>query len=181
MFLSATCRNWLPPFKRLHQRLLNTAAIFILFFTGTGASTLHQPGVGAYFPDRKPILFFATMSTVMELKGNAASQTMHFSGAGFASHLGNTFIDVNTTVTSGALPGQVKGQATFTAATGDEFYTSFTGTTVNEGGKTVVHFVHAITGGTGRFNDINGLLRGNCTHDTNSKKGTIALEGEIDL
>jgi hypothetical protein len=41
--------------------------------------------------------------------------------------------------------------------------------------------VHAITGGTGRFNDINGMLRGNCTHDTNSKKGTIALEGEIDL
>jgi hypothetical protein len=181
MLLSAKCRNWLPQINRLHQQLLNTAAIFILFFTGIGASTLYKPGAGAHFSPNKPIIFFASMSTVMQLKADASSQTMHFSGAGFASHLGNSFIVVNAIASSGALPGQVKGTATFTAASGDEFYTSFTGTTVNEGGKTVVHFVHAITGGTGRLNDINGLLRGNCTHDTNSKKGTIALEGEIDF
>jgi hypothetical protein len=181
MLLSAKCRNWLPQINRLHQQLLNTAAIFILFFTGTGASTLYKPGVGAHFSTNKPIIFFASMSTMMQLKGNSPSQTMHFNGAGFASHLGNTFIEVNTTLVPATMPGQVRGNATFTAATGEEFYTSFTGTTVNEEGKTIVHFVHCITGGTGRFNDINGLLRGNCTHDSNSKKGTIALEGEIDF
>ncbi len=181
MCISAKCRDWLPPLKRLHQPLLNIAAISILFFAGSGASTLPQPGVGAYFQDNKPMIFFATMSTVMELKGNATAQTMHFSGAGFASHLGSSYIEVNTVVTSGALPGHLKGNATFTAASGDEFYTSFTGTTLKEGGTTTVHFVHAITGGTGQFNDINGLLRGDCKHDDNSKKGSISLEGEIDF
>ncbi len=121
------------------------------------------------------------MTTVMQVKGDAVAQTMHFSGAGFASHLGNTFIEVKTTAGPGSLPGQLKGNAIFTAATGDEFYTSFTGSTQNHEGKTVVHFVHAITGGTGRFNEINGMLRGDCIHDVHSKKGTINLEGEIDF
>lgn len=128
----------------------------------------------------KPVVFWATFATSIELSGTPPIQTARSTGVGTATHLGKTTFEGISTVNFSVQPVQLNGTATFTAANGDEIYTSFTGTTTNEAGMAKGNFVHVITGGTGRFSDANGLLRAISLHNLSTQAGTLKFEGEID-
>jgi hypothetical protein len=95
------------------------------------------------------------------------------SGEGNATHLGNMSFssDVYVAVT-GAPPFQVNGTAVFTAANGDQFFTSVSGLST-PADEVVARITHTITGGTGRFENASGTL------NAITIGSTVTLEGEI--
>lgn len=128
----------------------------------------------------KPVVFWATFTTTIQLSGTPPIQSARSAGAGTATHLGKTIFEGISTVNFAIQPVQLNGTATLIAANGDEIYTSFTGTTINEAGMAKGSFVHVVTGGTGRFSDVNGLLRATSSHSMATQTGTLSFEGEID-
>jgi len=75
-------------------------------------------------------------------------------GVGTATHLGVITVQRTATLTATATPGvfDVKGQATLTAASGEQLTSTFTGT-LNAGHADLVY---EWTGGTGRFQQATG-------------------------
>ena len=102
-------------------------------------------------------------------------------GTGHATHLGNsTFVALSTIDFTTQPPFQLSGTATFTAANGDEFYTTFTGTSTpnGEGTFTIVN-AHTITGGTGRFQNATGSFSGYTVAFPGHTEASIDYEGTI--
>ena len=102
-------------------------------------------------------------------------------GAGHATHLGNgTCVALSTLDFSTQPPFQLGGTATFTAANGDEFYTTFTGTsTPNVQGTFDIINTHMITGGTGRFQNATGSFVGYTVAFPGHTEGSIDYNGTI--
>ncbi|HEU5054174.1 MAG TPA: hypothetical protein VFT78_13735 [Hanamia sp.] len=94
-------------------------------------------------------------------------------GQGNATHLGNMSFssDVYVAVT-GAPPFQVNGTAVFTAANGDQFFTSVSGLST-PADEVVARINHTITGGTGRFENASGSF------NATTIGHTVTLEGQI--
>ena len=103
-------------------------------------------------------------------------------GLGSSSHLGKgSFVAIPTLNFTTPPPFSLSGTAVFTAANGDEFYTSFTGTATPNGlGANIVVMTHSITGGTGRFTDASGTFIGNTVAAPGHAEGFITYEGTID-
>ena len=106
--------------------------------------------------------FKGTYTTSSEILQPAPFLHTRITGIGQASHLGKgSFVALSTLNLTTAPPFQLGGTATFTAANGDEFYTTFTGTaTPNGQGALNVSMSHTITGGTGIFENATGSFEG---------------------
>jgi hypothetical protein len=102
-------------------------------------------------------------------------------GYGQSSHLGkSTFVAYSTVNLSTPPPFQVSGTAIFTAANGDAFYTSVTGTAMPNGqGANNVVINSIITGGTGRFKNATGSFVGSTVAVPGHTEGVITYEGTI--
>lgn len=102
-------------------------------------------------------------------------------GYGQSSHLGkSTFVALSTINLTTLPPFRVSGTATFTAANGDAFYTSFIGTAMPNGqGANNVVMTHTITGGTGRFAHATGSFVGSTVAVPGHTEGVITYEGTI--
>ncbi|HEY1111948.1 MAG TPA: hypothetical protein VGE66_00245 [Chitinophagaceae bacterium] len=102
-------------------------------------------------------------------------------GYGQSSHLGkSSFVALTTLNLTTPPPFSLEGTAVFTAANGDEFYTTFSGTaTPNGAGANEVEMVHTITGGTGRFSGATGSFSGYTVAVPGHTQGTITHEGTI--
>ena|SRR5688572_23665486 len=113
----------------------------------------------------------------------AGPSVQRITGVGTATHLGqNTFVANATVNFSTPPPFAVQGTAVFTAANGDQFFTSFTGTSTPTGpGTSRGDFVHTITGGTGRFSDITGTLVGVAIVTVGSPTNTVSYQGTINF
>jgi hypothetical protein len=129
---------------------------------------------------KKDVPFKASFKTQIQIMGTPPIQPVRSFGQGIASHLGRSEFDANSTVNFTVQPAQINGTATITAANGDSFTTSFSGTTsLNGDGTATGHFTHTITGGTGRFSDISGTLNGVSLHNMSTNIGTLDLYGSI--
>lgn len=102
-------------------------------------------------------------------------------GIGQASHLGEgKFIAMSTLNLTSPPPFNFSGTCTFFAANGDEFYTSFVGTSMPQpDGTLVVHMRHLIKGGTGRFAEASGTLAGHSHVDPTAPSAISTYEGTI--
>ena len=125
--------------------------------------------------------FKGSYSTVSEILQPAPILKTRITGTGHVSQLGySTFVALSTLDFTTQPPFQLGGTATFTAANGDEFYTSFTGTsTPAEQGMLNVAMIHTITGGTGRFQNASGSFAGQTTAFPGHSDGYIEHEGTI--
>ena len=110
----------------------------------------------------KTLPFKGTYTTSSEILQPAPFLHTRITGIGQASHLGkSSFVALSALDLTTAPPFQLGGTATFTAANGDEFYTTFTGTaTPNGQGALNVSMSHTITGGTGIFENAKGSFEG---------------------
>ena len=130
---------------------------------------------------QKELPFKGTYITSSEILQPPPFLQTRITGAGNASHLGNSsFVAVSSLNFTTPPPFQLGGTATFTAANGDEIYTSFTGTaTPNQDGSLNVSMVHIITGGNGRFQHASGNFSGFSVATPGHSEGSIAHEGII--
>ena len=102
-------------------------------------------------------------------------------GIGQASHLGEgKFIAMSTLNLTTPPPFNFSGTCTFFAANGDEFYTSFVGTSMPQpDGTLVVNMTHQIKGGSGRFAEATGTLAGHSHVDPTAPSAISTYEGTI--
>ena len=102
-------------------------------------------------------------------------------GIGQSSHLGKgSFVAYSTVNFTTPPPFSLGGTAVFTAANGDEFYTTFTGTAMPTGtGSNEIEMHHTITGGTGRFENVSGTLNGYTIATPGHANGYVTYEGSI--
>ena len=102
-------------------------------------------------------------------------------GLGQSSHLGNgKFVALSTLNLTTPPPFHLSGTCTFFAANGDEFYTTFAGTSMPQpDGTSVVQMTHHITGGTGRFVEATGTFVGRTHVDPTAPSAVIDYEGTI--
>lgn len=102
-------------------------------------------------------------------------------GIGQSSHLGRgSFVAYSTVNFTTPPPFSLGGTAVFTAANGDEFYTTFTGTATPTGtGSNEIEMHHTITGGTGRFENASGTIDGYTIATPGHANGYVTYEGSI--
>ena len=125
--------------------------------------------------------FKGSFTTTSEILQPAPVLKTRITGTGNVSQLGKTsFVALSTLNFTTQPPFILGGTATFTAANGDEIYTSFTGTSTPAGeGMLNVVMTHTITGGTGRFLNATGSFTGNTTAFPGHSEGYIEHEGTI--
>jgi hypothetical protein len=125
--------------------------------------------------------FKGSYTTSSEILQPAPILKTRITGTGHVSQLGySTFVAYSTLNFTSQPPFQLGGTATFTAANGDEVYTSFTGTsTPTAQGMLDVSMTHIITGGTGRFQNATGSFVGHTIAFPGHSEGYIEHEGVI--
>ncbi|MGN6399697.1 MAG: hypothetical protein ACTHMD_04545 [Flavisolibacter sp.] len=129
----------------------------------------------------KALPFKGTYTTSSEILQPAPFLHTKITGMGQASHLGkSTFVALSTLDFTTPTPFQLGGTAIFTAANGDAFYTTFTGTaTPNGQGALNITNSHTITGGTGIFQHATGSIEGYTVAVPGHAEATIDYEGTI--
>ena len=122
-----------------------------------------------------------TYETTNERLSNPPMLLQRITGIGQSSHLGEgKFVALSTLNLTTAPPFSLSGTATFYAANGDIFTTSFAGTaSPNTDGTLNVSMLHTITGGTGRFEHATGSFVGTTVGNPNMPGGEITYEGYI--
>lgn len=161
-----------------NKRIFNYVNIF--FFLPLVALMLCSFFIEGSNEQKKDVPFKASFKTQIQIMGAPPVQPVRSSGPGIASHLGKAEFEANSTVNFTVQPAQINGTATITAANGDSFTTSFTGTsTPNGDGTATGYFSHTITGGTGRFSDISGSLTAVSLHNLSTNAGTLEFNGTI--
>jgi hypothetical protein len=102
-------------------------------------------------------------------------------GTGNATHLGNaTFLVEATLNVSTPPPFGVTGTGTFTAANGDQFYTTIAGLVTPTGPTTQRgELTHTIIGGTGRFQNASGSFLAIALVNSTSATNTVSFNGSI--
>ena len=125
--------------------------------------------------------FKGSYTTTSEILQPAPILKTRITGTGNVSQLGkSTFVALSTLNFTTQPPFTLAGTATFTAANGDEVYTSFTGTsTPTAQGMLDVSMTHIITGGTGRFQNATGSFVGHTIAFPGHSEGYIEHEGVI--
>ncbi len=125
--------------------------------------------------------FKGTYTTKAQVLQRPPFLRQRITGTGQATHLGqSTFVALSTVNLTTAPPFSLSGTAIFSAANGDEFYTTFSGTsTPIGGGRSNVVITHTITGGTGRFENATGSFTGTTIANPALPTGSISYEGNI--
>lgn len=102
-------------------------------------------------------------------------------GAGNATHLGqSSFVSITTVDRSTPPPFAVSGTRTFTAANGDQLFTTFTGTSSPTGPRSSRADLHdVIVGGTGRFAHASGSFDGVAINDPTTSTLEVTFNGYI--
>ena len=102
------------------------------------------------------------------------------SAEGTATHLGRYAAEFNATVN--VLDGTATGSYTFTAANGDQVFSTFIGLGVPAGGSMAsITERLTITGGTGRFAGASGALVVQRTLDQSTGESSGSIEGSITM
>jgi hypothetical protein len=129
----------------------------------------------------KAVPFKGKYATTVQVLSGPPQLRQRITGIGLATHLGeSSFVANNTVYITPPPPFQAAGTTIFVADNGDEFYTSFTGTsTPGPNGTSMVVVNHTITGGTGRFSDATGTFTGNTIANPALPTGTITYNGTI--
>jgi hypothetical protein len=155
----------------------------LLFLVGMGLGSmqpiLSQGKANSPVTRLQDVPFHANLQTSITITGVPPAQQVRSAGTGTATHLGKTTFEVQATVNVLMQPAVVTGRATFTAANGDQFFTSFTGVTRPENGAVIGNFVHEVTGGTGRFSEITGSFTGHSVHPLGLQSGSLVFDGTI--
>lgn len=138
-----------------------------------------DPGINSV-NNENSVPFRGDYVTTHELLQGPAVQRI--SGTGHATHLGASTFVANATVNFNTPPPfAISGTAVFTAANGDQFFTSFTGLSIPTGnGNSRGIINHTITGGTGRFEDASGSFTGLATVTQGSPTNTVTINGSIE-
>ncbi len=118
-------------------------------------------------------------STEFVVSEDANGAVRHLDGTGHATHLGQFILSSDFTVRFPS--GDATGTATWTAANGDQLFTSVVGH-----GDVVFPIVtitetHTITGGTGRFANASGTIRIARSANILTGVSTGSLSGQINL
>ena len=123
---------------------------------------------------------FTTVNTILVLPPNMEQSVV---GTGTATFLGScTFVAMTNVTVSGTPPFAVNGTKTFTAANGDQLFTSFTGTSGPVAPNVTQANLHeVITGGTGRFENASGSFETTAIADQVTPSFTADLKGTIKL
>ena len=129
----------------------------------------------------KAVPFKGEYTTTVQTLSGPPQLRQRITGIGHATHLGeSSFVANNTVYITPPPPFLAAGTTIFVAGNGDEFYTSFTGTsTPGPNGTSTVVINHTITGGTGRFSDAAGTFTGNTIANPALPTGTITYDGTI--
>ena len=125
--------------------------------------------------------FKGEYTTTVQVLSGPPQLRQRITGLGHATHLGESSFVANNTITI-ALPPPflATGTTVFVADNGDEFYTTFNGTsTPGPNGTSIVVVNHTITGGTGRFTGATGTFTGNTIANPALPTGTITYDGTI--
>lgn len=169
--------------KQVFQRLCVclAASIFLLSCSKT-ASLQQQDELTVSAKTHGTMLpLKGTYETTNERLSNPPMLLQRITGIGQSSHLGEgKFVALSTLNLTTAPPFSLSGTATFYAANGDEFYTSFAGTAMpRPDGIMDVVMNHTIQGGTGRFEDATGNFTGSAIGDPAKLNGSITYKGTI--
>ena len=129
----------------------------------------------------KHMPFKGSYQTTAQILTGPPIMQQQISGTGNSSHLGkSSFVATSTINFTTPPPFILGGTAVFTAANGDQIYTSFTGTATPTGtGANEVEIHHTIVGGTGRFNSASGNFTGYTIAVPGHSNGFITQEGSI--
>ena len=101
-------------------------------------------------------------------------------GHGQATHLGESvFVAISNVNLTTPPPFAVTGTRTFTAANGDQFFTTFTGFGIPGGSGANLHEV--IVGGTGRFQNASGSFDSTVKNDASTSTYTVTFNGYINF
>jgi hypothetical protein len=159
------------------KTLCVSASLFFLVSWKTESVSDSEKAITGY---KTAVPFRGDFITTAEFLPTPANQRI--TGVGQATHLGNcTFVAMATVNFTPPPPFEVNGTAVFTAANGDQFFTTFTGISIPTGnGNARGEFSHTITGGTGRFSDASGSLTGIATVTAGSPTNTVVYEGTIE-
>jgi hypothetical protein len=103
----------------------------------------------------------------------------HLVGTGQATHLGRFTLTSEFTVTSP--PPSASGTATWTAANGDEIFTTLVGQGVVTFPVLAVVETHTITGGSGRFAGTSGSIIVDRAINLQTLMSTASITGTISL
>ncbi len=103
----------------------------------------------------------------------------HLAGTGEATHLGRFTLTAEFTVTSP--PPRASGTATWTAANGDEIFTTLVGVGVVTFPVLAVVETHTITGGTGRFAGAAGTIIVDRSINLQTMISSASITGTISL
>jgi hypothetical protein len=129
---------------------------------------------------QKMVPFKGTMFTSYVQSGELPYQTAHLTGVGITTHLGRTTVVADVSIDFSVDPIMVQGEATYTAANGDTFTTTYTGSFVeNPDGAITGDVDHVITGGTGRFEMISGTFSAKVVNDPATLTGRQTFDGQI--
>ena len=125
--------------------------------------------------------FKGSYTTNAQILSGPPMLQQRITGVGHSSHLGKSEFVANTTLNlTTPPPFSLGGTAVFTAANGDQIFTSFSGTaTPNMQGQNEVEMTHTITGGTGRFENASGTFTGYTVAVPGHSTGFITNEGTI--
>ncbi len=126
----------------------------------------------------------ATGASELPFRGTlAATETEdgslhHLVGTGNATHLGRFTLTSDFTVTTTAT---ASGTAVWTAANGDQLFTTVTGVAIVTFPTAAISETHTITGGTGRFADASGSISIERSLNLPTLVSSGSITGTIDL
>ena len=140
-----------------------------------------EPGGEITSNQKKMVPIKGSYATVSEALSAPPMIQIRITGTGQSSHLGQgSFVALSTMNLTTPPPFSIGGTATFNAANGDQFFTTFTGTATPLGdGTNEVEMSHEITGGTGRFVNATGNITGYTIAGLANPNAHITYEGYI--
>lgn len=133
--------------------------------------------------ETKMVPFNGTYTTTNEVLNPAPMLQSRITGIGQSNLDVSKFVAVSTANLTTPPPFKLAGTATFYAADGDVFYTSFAGSlSPQSDGTSTIVMTHKILEGTGRFEHATGSFEGNgIAHPTKPTSGTITYQGYINI
>jgi len=144
----------------------------------TQASASSQIPIGSVATEAKSGSDLPFKGTYEGLETVITPTDHHLEATGNATHLGRFTVTADWTIGTG---GGI-GTSTWTAANGDEFFTSFTRSGVAAPPTITFTETHTVTGGTGRFANASGTFMVVQTRGLSMPYNNSAtIEGAIDL
>jgi hypothetical protein len=162
------------------MKVLQCSAMFLYILLFCPGMINEQPGRSAA-DHKKTVPLKGSYSTVSQVLSAPPLLQIRITGTGQSSHLGQgSFVALSTMDLTTPPPFGISGTSIFYGANGDEFFTTFTGTSIpNTDGTMTVEMTHDITGGTGRFTNATGNFTGYTVAGLANPKAHIEYEGTI--